>query len=113
MKGYRKELEKFIEYVIEKYGNDNYVSGFRNLYNERKKELEANASKRKAERVSVSVETASVCQKLVLAEIERVKIIDIYPKGYLEKLQFAKKELSGEHRTEYVKKLLARIKDGN
>ena len=95
MKGYKKSLESFIEYVFERYGDDEYISGFKGIYNDRQQKLVNKIPKRKADKVVISPETATICQKLVKVETERVKVFG-GTKEYQKRLQVAEKELSGK-----------------
>lgn len=113
MKGYKKEFEAFISYVFERYRGDEIVSAFETTYLNRQIELGCRPKKRPAEkRVIISTDTADLCQKLVGIEIERDKVLNIYPKGFKMRLERAKNELAGNYvNINNLRELLKRIND--
>jgi hypothetical protein len=117
MKGYKKGLNKFIEYVFEKYSKDEEVENFKQIYEARKEELE---TKKKALKVQVTSEpivriskkTADLCKVLVVAELTKQSIAGCYSEEYLSQLQSANEELiSGYVEKLYSKILLERLKN--
>ena len=117
MKGYRKGLNKFIEYVFEKYSKDEEVENFKTIYETRMVELETKKKTLKVKGTSepivrISNKTAKLCRTLVVAELTKQSIIDCYSKEYLSQLQLANEELiSGYVERLYSKIILERLKD--
>lgn len=116
MKGYRKGLNKFIEYVFERYSKDEEVKNFKQIYEARKEELETKKKTLKAERTSepivrISKRTAELCRTLVVAELTKQSIMGCYSEEFLLQLQSANEELiSGYVETLYSKIILERLK---
>lgn len=94
MKGYRKELRKFIEYVLSKYGKDEEVKSFRATYETHKAELERKReTKAVATTTKISLETAKLCRDLIIFELTKQSIMNYANIEYLTRLQKANAEL--------------------
>lgn len=118
---YSKSLKEFIDYVFETYQGDECVSGFKAVYEERQRVLTERKAKREdvkkeQKAVAISQPTASVCNELITAEIERAKIVKGFSKNFLTRLKKAKSELDGldfsEQNRSGFKKLLERLRNG-
>ena len=73
MKGYKKSLEKFIEYVFDKYAEDEEVQNFQATYFIRKQEKLAKKQQKTAiidtpaqKVIKISSETARLCRRMIL-----------------------------------------------
>lgn len=115
MKGYRKGLNQFIEYILKKYSKDKEVITFKTIYEAHKVKIEEKKilSKTPIQTIKISKETAKLCHDLVIFELAKQKIMNIFNNEYLQKLKNANLELS-KCRFEpiYSKLVLARLKNG-
>lgn len=110
MKGYKKQLEEFIGYILEKYQKDKKVNEFRTIFEKQSAKRErqravAKTTKSQQYAVTISGSTAGLCKALVSAELERGRMLGTYNEKFMLDLTIAKKELNGE----YLNGLLHRI----
>jgi hypothetical protein len=104
MKGYKKQLEEFIGYVLVKYQKDEKVNEFRTIFEKQtakreKQRAVAKTPKTQQYAVTISGSTAGLCKALVSAEIERARMLGTYNDKFVLDLTIAKKELNGEYLT--------------
>lgn len=103
MKGYKKQLEEFIGYILEKYQKDKKVNEFRTIFEKqtakREKQRAILREKQQQYAVTISGSTAGLCKALVSAELERAKILGTYNDKFMLDLTIAQKELNGEYLT--------------
>lgn len=110
MKGYKKQLEEFIGYILEKYQNDKKVNEFRTIFEKQtakreKQRAVVKTTKSNQYTVTISGSTAGLCKALVSAELERGKMLGTYNEKFMLDLVIAQKELNGD----YLSGLLHRI----
>lgn len=114
MKGYRKGLNQFIEYILNRYSKDEKVKTFKTIYEARKVELETKKtlSRILTPTIKISKETAKLCHDLVILELTKQSIMNVFGNEYLQKLQKANNELvEGCFKNIYSKSVLARLKN--
>lgn len=104
MKGYKKQLEEFIGYILEKYQKDKKVNEFRTIFEKQSAKREKQRAVVKTTKthkyaVTISGSTAGLCKALVSAELERARMLGTYNEKFVLDLTIAKKELNGEYLT--------------
>lgn len=104
MKGYKKQLEEFIGYILEKYQKDKRVNEFRTIFEKQSAKREkqravVKPAKSSQYAVTISGSTAGLCKALVSAELERARVLGTYNEKFVLDLTIAKKELNGEYLT--------------
>ena len=104
MKGYKKQLEEFIGYILEKYQKDKKDNEFRTVFEKQTAKRERQRAVEKTTKsqqyaVTISGSTAGLCKALVSAELERARMLGTYNEKFVLDLTIAKKELNGDYLT--------------
>lgn len=98
MKGYNKKLKNFIEYIFDKYAEDENVHNFQCVYFDKEREKEERKKAKQllhimANPIKISRTTASICIKIIKCEITKNELLSNYTNGFMDRLQNAHNEL--------------------
>ena len=106
-KGYKEQLNNFINYILMTYKADNKVIEFSQIFSkqQKKRELHRQVVEKKTNTRVISEKTADLCVGLVDCELAKGKSIGCYTKDYIADLENAKLELGGK----FLSSILRRI----
>lgn len=107
MKGYKEQLNNFINYIFRTYNKDNTVNEFKAIFaiQEAKRTARKQSIKKDKKMLVISEKTADLCGGLINIEITKGKMLGGYTKEYMNDLENAKLELVGRQMTSLLRRI--------
>lgn len=107
MKGYKEQLNNFINYIFSTYKGDDKVCEFKSIFakQEAKRTARKQSIKKDKKMLVISEKTADLCSGLIDIEITKGKMLGGYTKEYMNDLENAKLELVGRQMTSLLRRI--------
>ena len=107
MKGYKEQLNNFINYIFRTYNKDNTVNEFKAIFaiQEAKRVAYRQSIKPTTKTLTISEKTADLCHDLVSLEIKKGEMLGGYTQEYMNDLKIAELELNGNQLSSLLRRI--------